>query len=273
MPKFPEAKPTSYVDRLMVAASARLNYEWALRRPGRPPFLMLTEFPRSGGNWVRDMLGDAMQMPVPRFARFPVTFRAIVHNHDHRPTAHPTVYVVRDPRDVFISHFFKTVSAWLDASPSQRRRLGAIHPSMVGVGRFDDANEDIMVKFYEEWQSRGVGVRTSWKAHVRAFLQERRENVTVIRYEALRHSAVSALSQAVTDIVGRPPLEDDIKFAVMRNEFNRQAGRAAGVTDNRSTKRQGVVGGWRKDLPPGLAARFISDSGEEMALAGYSADE
>lgn len=53
------SRPRSRLARYGVALSARLNYECVLRWPGRAPYVMLTENPRSGGNWVRGMVGDA----------------------------------------------------------------------------------------------------------------------------------------------------------------------------------------------------------------------
>lgn len=262
--------PRGRVQQLMVSASARINYEWALRRPGRPPFLMLTEFPRSGGNWVRDMLGDALQLPVPRFSRFPITFNAIVHNHDHRPTDHPTVYVVRDPRDVFISHYHKIISTWIDAPPQLRRRIARFHPALASVSSAEEVNENVMTAFYSEWSTRSLGARASWKNHVGAFLRVERPNITVIRYEDMRNDPVGNLTRAIQNIIGTAPRNDVITFAVARNEFSRQAGRESGVADNRATKRQGVVGGWRKDLPPALIEKMSCDLAAELTLAGYA---
>ena len=268
-----DARPVTRLSRLMVAASARLNYEWALRRPCRPPFYVLTEFPRSGGNWIRDLMADVMQLPAPRFSRLPVTFRSIIHNHDHRPTAHPTIYALRDPRDVFLSHFHKTVAAYRQGGPVLRRKVVARHPSLVPLLAADDGRHDRRpdVRFYEEWMTRSLGARVSWPAHVRGFLAEPRETVVVIRYEDVMSNGAATLTDAVRRLSGYEPAPDVVAFALARNSFERQAGRRTGEVDNSATKRQGLAGAWRRDLPEALAERFSRDMANELRLAGYSA--
>lgn len=266
-----DPRPATRLSRLMVAASARINYEWALRRPGQPPFYMLTEFPRSGGNWIRDLMADVLQLPAPRFSRFPITFRSIVHNHDHRPTDHPTIYALRDPRDVFLSHFHKTVAAARKNGPAIRQKVLARHPSLgpLLANVPDGAPIHPDLSFYDEWIVRSLGARVSWPSHVRAFLSPTRDNVVVIRYEDMMTDGHATLTRAVTDLCGRAPEPDVVAFALMRNAFARQAGRKPGETDNTATKRQGIAGAWRRDLPESLVERFARDMAEVLTLAGY----
>lgn len=268
-----DPRPKSRLARFLVGASARINYEWALRRPGQPPFIVLTEFPRSGGNWVRDMLGDALQLPVPRFGRFPVTFRSIIHSHDHRPSRHPTVYVVRDPRDVFQSHFYKTLATWQNGAESLRRRIQQLHPSLAQVRDSRAVEGSVWIRFYEEWRNRPLGSRVPWDAHVIAFLDHPPPNVAVIRYEDVQHSPMDTLSAAIAQLTGSQPDEDAVAFAVRRNEFSRQTGRAKGQVDNSATKRKGVAGAWRADMEEEIKLRFLRDMRGALRLAGYDEED
>lgn len=259
------------VPRFLIAASARANYEWALRRPGRPPFIVLTEFPRSGGNWIRDMLGDVLQLPVPRFACLPVTFAAIIHNHDHRRlVGHPTVYVLRDGRDVLLSHFHLSAATFAEGPPPLRRRILRRHPSLQAMAASGDPRDVDAVAFYREWRCRSVGSRVSWGEHVATWLGETPASAVVIRYEDMHADPAATLRRACARLSGRPPAPDAVEFAIRRNGFERQTGRRPGVARPNDVKRQGLAGAWRTELHPEVRALFEADFGDVLAAAGYA---
>ncbi|KCZ96670.1 sulfotransferase family protein [Hyphomonas polymorpha PS728] len=250
----------------MRATSAKVNYEWALRRPGKPPFIVLTEYPRSGGNWVRDMVADALQVPAPRFSMFPITFRAIIHSHDHRLIrGHKAIYVLRDGRDCFISHYFKNRNAARSADAGIRASILRHHPSL--NGKLSDEAE--MNAFFEEWTRRASGSRANWATHVTSWLTNTPPNVTLFRYEDLRSTPEAALAAGITQLKGSPAPDEVIRFAVLRNTFEVQTGRKPGQTDETSTKRQGLAGAWKQEMPAGLQDKFAGRFGRALELAGY----
>ncbi|MBN2906943.1 MAG: sulfotransferase domain-containing protein [Rhodobacteraceae bacterium] len=263
-------RPRGRLARFMVAASARGNYEFARHRPGRAPFIVLTEFPRSGGNWIRDMLGDALQLPVPRFSRLPVTFRAIIHNHDHRVIdGHDIVYVLRDGRDVFLSHFDKTVTTYLEGSPSVRKRVLGLHPSLALLARGAARDDVDLSMFYHEWMTRPLGSWVNCGAHVLPWISTTRAQVTTLRYEDMKTAPEATLARATATLSTRPVSRETIAFAVARNSFEAQTGRKPGEKCLDSTKRQGLAGAWKTQMPPDLQARFHSDFGHVLKAAGY----
>lgn len=260
----------STLDRIMIAVSARLNYERALRFPATARFIMMTEFPRSGGNWIRDMLGDALQLPVPRFSTCPISFESIVHNHDHRVLERVrSIYVYRDGRDVFLSHFHKSVTT-VERSPALvRRRVLRLHPSLRPLLEGADRSAVDLERFYAEWKGRAVGSRVNWGRHVGPWLTARPPATVFVRYEDMRTRPYETLALAAGTLNGGPIRDAVIRFAVDRNSFEAQTGREAGVTDNSSTKRQGLVRGWERDLDPAIATQFTRDFGDVLQLAGY----
>lgn len=44
------------------------------------PLYMVNEYPKSGGSWVGEMLGDAFGVPFPR-NRLPILRSSIMHGH------------------------------------------------------------------------------------------------------------------------------------------------------------------------------------------------
>ncbi len=264
------ARPRGRVARWSVGLSARANYAWALRCPGRAPFIMLTEFPRSGGNWIRDMLGDALQLPVPRFSRLPITFPALAHNHDHRQLhRHPAVYVVRDGRDVFLSHLDKTVTTFLDGAPALRRRILRLHPSLASLQTTCDRAAVDPMMFYHEWARRPLGSRVNWGLHVGPWVSNTPPNTVLIRYEDMRVAPDVTLAKAAERLADRPVPATTIDFAVARNSFEAQTGRKPGEIDPTSTKRSGLTGAWKTLMPPALQDIFARDFGDVLRAARY----
>ena len=262
-------RPVSRLAGWMVGASARFNYEWALRRPGRPPFIMLTEFPRSGGNWIRDVLADTLQLPAPRFNRVPALFPCIAHNHDPRPLlSHPCIYVMRDPRDIFLSHRAKVWTTFQSAGPAGRQRALKRHPSLRRADPSSDGPD--MTAFYAEWLERPLGSRVGWGTHVAPWLDNPNPQLALIRFEDMHERAETTVRAAVERLAGHPPEDFVIDFAIQRNSFEAQTGRKPGEVDSSSTKRQGLAGAWRKNLPPALAGRFMQDLGTIIEKAGYA---
>ncbi len=250
----------------MIGASSLVNHVVATRFPDACPFILVCEFPRSGANWIRDMIGDALQMPVPRFSLLPITFSSLVHSHFVKPARKsPVVYVVRDGRDVFVSHFHKTLNAVRSGTPAQRRRTLQLHRSMQSVAA-EGSQEDGMRAFYEEWRQRPVGSRVNWGEHVSGWLNERTPNVHVVRYEDMLKSPHETL-KSVAHRLGASEVDDRvIDFAVQRNSFEFKTGRMPGEVDNNQNRRSGRAGGWQESLPSDLQERFISDFGDVITL-------
>jgi hypothetical protein len=218
------------------------------------------------------MVGDALQLPVPRFSRLPITFPSIVHNHDHRMlSGHPAIYVLRDGRDVFLSHLDKVASTYEQGTDAIRARVRKLHPSMLPLAG-DGARDRIdMLAFYKEWKHRPLGSRVNWGAHVGPWLEARPEGVTFVKYEDMRSDPETALAAALESITDEPVPQATIVFAVARNGFEAQTGRKPGETRVASTKRKGLAGAWKRDMPHDLQDRFLKDFGQVLAAAGYEA--
>lgn len=256
----------STLKQWMIGVSSLVNHEVATRFPDLCPFILVCEFPRSGANWIRDMIGDSLQMPVPRFSLLPITFSSLVHSHFAKPARKsPVVYVVRDGRDIFVSHYHQTLYAVRFGTPAQRRRAIRFHRSMQSTAS-GVSLEDGMRAFYEEWRRRPLGSRVNWGEHVSGWLVERTPNIHVVRYEDMLKSPHETLRSVVQDLGASEIDENVIDFAVQRNSFEYKTGRKPGEVDNNQNRRSGSAGGWREALPHDLQDLFISDFGDAITL-------
>ncbi|NEX23731.1 sulfotransferase domain-containing protein [Thiorhodococcus mannitoliphagus] len=250
----------------MIGVSSFVNHFVASRFPKSCPFILVCEFPRSGANWIRDMIGDALQLPVPRSSLLPITFSALVHSHFPQPVLKGrAVYVVRDGRDVLVSHYYKTLQTIRAGTPEQRRRAIKLHPSMGGVDGDIKLGSEIRA-FYDEWKCRPLGSRVDWGEHVKGWLNAKARGVVVVRYERMLEEPNETLRSALCRLGGEDPNEIAIDFAVQRNTFESKTGRAPGQVDNNQNRRSGQSGGWREALPPDIQARFLVDFGDALDL-------
>lgn len=259
----------SATKQLMIGLSSLINHTVAARAPGICPFILVCEFPRSGANWIRDMIGDALQIPVPRYGLFPVSFEALVHSHfNYKVTSTPVVYVVRDGRDILVSHYYKALNTARYGSASQRKRVLTFHRGII-TGFRDAPLGDNLRTFYEEWKSRPYGSRVSWTEHIDTWLKEKTPNIHVVRYEDMLAQPKETLSRITSDVAGEAVDEDIIDFAVERNRFERKTGRASGQAKDDENRRSGNAGGWRNTLPADLQEKFLEELIGTLRLAGY----
>src|SRR5215208_5603825 len=70
------------------------------------PLYIVTEYPKSGGTWVSQMLSDYMRVPFPRNHR-PRFESCVMHGHyPYSPLLKNTICVIRDGRDVMVSAYY-----------------------------------------------------------------------------------------------------------------------------------------------------------------------
>ena len=71
------------------------------------PFYYVTEYPKSGGSWLADMIADYLQIPRPVHYHLPLSFTCVIHNHwGYSPRLRRVFYLYRDGRDVVVSDYF-----------------------------------------------------------------------------------------------------------------------------------------------------------------------
>lgn len=261
----------SSISYYSIGISSYINHLVASKYSEICPFIMVAEFPRSGGNWIRDMLGDCLQLPVPRFSKLPITFSGLVHSHFPTPiTKIPAVYIIRDGRDVFVSHYWKSVNGVISDNLNVRKSIISKHPSLKNVVNKSNINHsELMLSFYEEWKIRPMGSRLNWGKHVTRWLQSESSHLVVIKYEEMITDSFLTLSESVSKLTGTEINHDTIEFAIKRNSFEAKTGRTRGDVDNTSNKRSGVAGGWKKTFCPVLTEKFHQDFGEALKICNY----
>ncbi len=205
------------------------------------PSLIVTEFPKSGGTWLCQMLADCIDLPYPR-NQLPAFGPNIYQGHYLKRYPGRTLVQWRDPRDIIVSlyHFlyFKT-----DFVSEARVASSRAH---AGFRDFDDV-EGNLPEFIELIFTDPRIPRFSWNSFFDKWTSE--ADVVHTSYERLRQNGIGELSR-ITAALGGAPDQGKIAETVDRHSFQRVSGRKVGEEDRNSFVRKGVVGDWVNVFSP-----------------------
>lgn len=230
------------------------------------PLFTVNEYPKSGGTWVGQMLGRALEVPFPR-NRLPVLRSSIMHGHYLNPWGMKNVVVVwRDGRDLMLSWYHHCLF------PNERGNKSLVERVRRDVP-FEDYENVVknLPAFIEYAFTRQQHPRFSWSEFVRSWYS--RKGVTHVYYEDLRRDTPGGLQRVVKELTGKPLSAE--RSSVIAEEFSlaRQSGRQPGEENKNSFIRKGVVGDWRNHFGPEAREVFDRYAGRELVLLGYEQDQ
>jgi sulfotransferase family protein len=231
---------------------------------GSLPLYVVNEFPKSGGTWVGQMLGRALDVPFPR-NRFPVFQPSIMHGHYLTSWGMKNVVVAwRDGRDVMVSWYHQQLipHEWNDHQVSRSRRE-------LPLEDYTDVYTNLPA-FIEYAFSSPHSPRFSWADFVRRW--HARKDAIHVRYEDLRKDTAGELQRLVLGLTGKELSSEEALAIAEEFSFERQAGRQPGEENKRSFLRKGVVGDWRSHFSPEARETFVRYAGDELILLSYEQD-
>lgn len=161
------------------------------------------------------------------------------------------VYVVRDPRSVFLS-FSRYFNMPLETTAKAM------------------ASKDFTIGGNE---THALALISSWSNHVASWVSETVFPVHVVKYEDMLTDAAKELAE-VLDFIGIDIDEKIIKRAVSAAEISRlkKAEEKEGFRENVKAERGSFFNGgtaWQDELGPKWIARIEKDHGDVMKLLGY----
>ncbi len=228
--------------------------------------VVLTEYPKSGGTWMSQMLSEALDIPYPR-NRLPYWGSQIIHGcYRNISPKIDTVVVWRDGRDTMVSYyhhiFFEKPLVTSNMTGSMKQMLGVEDPNQI---------EDVMPRFIE-WAFNGGYPGYSWSDFVNHWID--REDKVATSYEAMKENPQRELRR-ILDHFDRNNDMSDARIAeiVEKFSFQKQTNRKPGEEDVHSFIRKGIVGDWKNVFNREAREVFARYGGEELKRLGYEAND
>lgn len=241
----------------------------------RKDLLLLSEFPKSGGTWLAQMLSAALDLPFPQQSTLPVLRNAIIHNHWSRSKNFKhAVYLYRDGRDVYTSYFFHRLRHYSDPqSPhyfATRRRYEPV------FGHYsNETPQPVLFRAFLSFEisNPGHGARQNWTDHLRSWgVGSTTPGIIYVSYEELLSEPGRTLARVVESISQGQESQRELAAIVDKYSMSAQTGRSPGQEDRSSHIRKGVVGDWKNYFNQESARLFESSEGEGLRLGDYETD-
>jgi hypothetical protein len=249
---------------------------WGRHHGFRPNAVFLCEYPKSGGTWLRFMLHEILTTEPSEFRNvnhasrmvgyhfrapdvLPGGGRLIATHETWRPAYHKVLYLVRDVRDVALSHYRRE---W---------HMGVVSTT------FDAFLLCLM---------NGPKRHGSWPAHVASYLDSglaRTDRFLLLRFEDLRRNTAEVLTRIV-DFLGARPDREAINRAVQNNSLEAMRAKEDRVHaldvrvrmsppgSSREEGRfvhKGEVEGWRRKLSAAQLDLIERLAGQSLLRLGY----
>jgi hypothetical protein len=245
------------------------------------PTILITEFPKSGGTWLGQLIASYLELPFPR-NRFPKLRPSVFHGHylpiKKSKNLKKILWLVRDGRDVMVSHYFHSL-IWNDKN--------VLIPNYVNYTRkkmsFDDydnvkKNLPEFIKYsFEHVLPRSVYFTRigNWATFNHSWLEYRKNNqdiVYMVKYESLLENTEKELQRILIDAFDIKPSPEKISHIVNTYAFETQTQRPKGDEDSKSFLRKGISGDWKNNFSEEAEKLFNSYAREMLENIGYEVE-
>ena len=235
---------------------------------GIKPHYIVTEYPKSGGSWVAQLISDYLEIDFPRnesIGLFQNT--CLLHgHHKYSRFFKNTVYVLRDGRDVMTSAYFHCLFQ-NDRNPKQ---MVEGHRKQLQFDDYDDVKGNL--PRFIEYMFRDLSKRRfrfSWSEFIDSIDFN---SAIVVKYEDLIEDTAGAIGKTLEKLTGKPVDAERLNQIVNKFSFKNQVNRTAGIEDTTSFLRKGIVGDWRNKFSHDASVVFEQYGGKALIRAGYESD-
>ena len=241
------------------------------------PQYFVSEYPRSGGTWLSNMLADYLRCSRPGKSVLPIACRAVLHNHwAYHPKLRRVIYLMRDGRDVMVSYYFYRIRGIEIGMTPKARQFKRTFEQILGAGYDSKDTSTNLPKFMEYEFSHPVGAgKYNWPRHIQNWLgegMETRPHVLYLTYEELLADTHGVFRRAVEHVSGEVAEPRLIDRTVAHFSMENLTGRKSGEEDTSSFVRKGIAGDWKNHFTREAAEVFDHYAGEALVLAGYESN-
>ncbi len=230
------------------------------------PLYLVNEYPKSGGTWLAQMLGEALELPFPR-NRLPIFESSIMHGHYCRFANMKNVVIIwRDFRDVVVSMYFHS----LFYNERGNRKLVEKTREKTDFTDYGNIRENLPGFIRYLFENKGHPGFT-WPMFVRRWAG--RKDVCHVKYEELLSDAEGHLIRLARQLAGKNlPLAKARKVA-FKYSFAQMSGRKPGEEDRSSFMRKGISGDWKNHFNRDARELLAFYAGKELVTLRYETDD
>ena len=245
------------------------------------PLVLVTEYPKSGGTWLGQLISGYLGIPFPR-NRVPTPQRCLLHGH-YRPSQHLShipgiVWLARDGRDVMVSLYHQYL-LWNDRNRLQPSAVLRYRKQLAFADYHDvRGNLPAFIGFVFTYAPSKLQHFThpgTWASFNRAWLEQDcvpPASVLPTRYEALAAQPEQELTRVLGRLDSDPVASAKVAQVVAQYSFEAQTGRVPGEERTSSFLRKGSVGDWRNFFNREAAEVFDHYAGDMLVTLGYEPD-
>jgi len=255
-------------ERFRTKLGAAITYCMVYSLSGILPLYIVNEYPKSGGTWLAQMLGQALGIPFPRTNRFPMVRSSVIHSHypKHRGMKN-TIVIWRDGRDVMVSLYHHCF--FLSKNEPTGSPFMEIIRNDLPFANYENIRENLPA-FIEYFFTRQRYPSFTWAEFVRRWYG--RKGITYVRYEDLNRDTPGQLRRVISELTGKNVGSEKVAKVTQELSFERLSGRRRGEENKNSFLRKGIVGDWRNYFNKEASECFDLHAGDELILLGYESD-
>lgn len=244
----------------------------SLRVGERLPIILVNEYPKSGGTWIAKVTGGVLGLPFIEDSSLPFALPSITRTAWRpSPNFKPSVYVMRDGRDVMVSLFHQRVRRVREVPEFYTGKRGAFARSL-DVDRIEEQLPDFIAYELTNNVQTSVG---KWHEHVSDALDHysvETKGRVLVRFEDMLADSNGTITRIVSELTGYEPSPALVEKALslvsaQQAESNNLTGR-----NEASVKRKGKAGGWKGVFTDSSSEVFAKYANEALIAAGYEDD-
>lgn len=226
--------------------------------------VVLTEYPKSGGTWMSQMLSATLEIPYPR-NRLPLLSSQIIHGcYLDVNKSIDTVVMWRDGRDTMVSFYYHLMFD----KPNTSARFSQRVKAELNIKNVDDVEHNLPA--FIRWAFEGGYPRYSWADFVNTWKD--REGIVTTSYEKVTEDPMRELKRVMIHFGHTQFGDDRLQQIVDDFSFEKQSSRKRGEEDVKSFIRKGIVGDWKNAFNKEAREVFDSYAGSELIELGYETD-
>jgi len=229
--------------------------------------VLVTEYPKSGGTWVTQMLAEYFELPFRRNQNVRYE-HAILHGHHvYNKRFNKVYYVLRDGRDVMVSYYFHL----LFNNDKNSEQMVAFSRSQMPFEDFDNVQKNLsqfIEYMFTKYEKRPF--HFTWSEFVNSIPEKK--SVATIKYENLLTEPVLEISEALKKNGVEEIDEVRLREIVEKYSFQNLTRRKPGDENNRSFLRKGISGDWKNYFSQEAKEVFNRYGGKELIRLNYEKD-